>query len=551
MKKLITVNNTSRIRNLACCALLPLALLTAGGCDDFLERSSQTLLVPKTTAQYKEILQGEGYFRNLLTVTSTYDSDSYGYGFIEFMTDDVELFDVTTDPSCPRTWKTTKVDLHESVERYLGSYRWDVSIENSAQIDKVYLYLYRQAMVANICLEGLEESEGSNAEKEILSGQAAFTRAFAYFMLANIYAKPYSIAKPTDLCVPLKTTSTPTVEAYSRATVEQVWAQITGDMALALQNLRGKNLERNVYEISYPAALILAQRIALYMEDWQRAIAYGQEYVDTYAARYPIYDISGKDTSGSRGSNSTPGYVERFMNTADNTEVAWCFGNRSSQCYSYFINPGTLSSTTTNYGRYYRVSSKMQGNLMSTYEAGDRRKAYWFFHPQTNGATPTEHFDYVVIKDDNSSDAPNKLYLRTALRSSEVYLNLAEALARQPQPDPAAAVQLLNQLRERRFNPAQYAPLTAADFATADALVKYIWAERRRELCFEELHRWWDLRRTTRPRIVHPWLDNTAYVLEEDDPGYVLNFPEAELTFNGSALVPNQRPRRSQIPYNP
>jgi hypothetical protein len=541
------MNNTMtlRIRKLAFGALLPATLMLAG-CDDFLERSSQTLVVPKTTAQYKEILQGEGYFRELLNELSGGGS----YAFLQFMTDDVEFFDVTADPQRPAGWETTKTGEPVDVEQYINCYRWDVSVETSTYTDVAYLYLYRQAMVANVCLEGLEESEGDAAEKEVLLGQASLSRAFAYFMLANIYAKPYSQARPEDLCVPLKTDPTPTVETYSRATVEQVWTQITNDIGVALKNLKGKGLERNVYEISYPAALILAQRIALYMEDWDRVVGYGQEYIDTYAAAYPIYDISGKEAAGPRVPDDNNPYVEKFID-AENTEIVWCFGSGSAHRYRYIISPSTLTAPANiHLGRYYRVSSKMQNNLMSAYEEGDRRKAYWFFPPAGSGVHPSMRFDYVTVKSDNDSHSPNRLYLGMALRSGEVWLNLAEALARKPQPDPAAAVELLNQLRQKRFDPTRYAPLTAGDFS-ADELTRYIWTERRRELCFEENHRWWDLRRTTQPEIVHPWRDGTAYVLGENDPAYTLNFPEAELTFNGSALVPNQRPRRSPIPYNP
>jgi hypothetical protein len=540
------MNNTMtlRIRKFAFGALLPATLMLAG-CDDFLERSSQTLLVPKTTAQYKEILQGEGYFRELLN----HVSPNSHYAFIQFMTDDIEFFDVTLSPQCPAGWSASKTAEVDNVERYTGCYCWDVSIESDKQPDKAYLYLYRQAMVANVCLKGLEEIEGTDAEKEVLRGQAAFTRAFAYFMLANIYAKPYSQAQPKDLCVPLKTDPTPVVETYARATIEQVWGQITEDIDIALQNLKDKGLERNIYEISYPAALILAQRIALYMEDWPKAVAYGQEYIDSYAPSYPIYDISDKDTPGPRVPSETEPYVEKFINS-QNTEIVWNFSGGSSYRITYIISPITLSTNAT-IGKYYRVSSAMPGNLISCYQTGDRRLAYWFFHPTGNGIHSSTRFDYIVIKDHNdSSNKKYPLYLSEGLRSSEVYLNLAEALARKPQPQPEEAVKLLNDLRQKRFDPTLYTPLTTGDFvADADSLTRYIWEERRRELCFEENHRWWDLRRTTRPRIVHPWKDKTAYILEKDDPGYTLNFPDVELTFNGSDLEPNRRPKRATMPY--
>ncbi|MDR2813188.1 MAG: RagB/SusD family nutrient uptake outer membrane protein [Prevotellaceae bacterium] len=543
---------TLRIRQFACGALALATLLLPGGCDDFLKRSAQNLVVPKTTAQYKEILQGEGYFRLLLQNLST----EKGYAFLQFMTDDVEFFDVTVDPSAPRGWSASKIGEFSEVEHYINCYRWDVSVESSTLSDKVYLYLYKQAMVANVCLDGLEESEGSETEKEILRGQATFSRAFAYFMLANIYAKPYNRARPEDPCVPLKTSSTPVVEPYSRATIAQVWSQITGDIQTALQNLKGKGLEQNVYEISHPAALILAQRIALYMEDWQRAVEYGREYIDAYAAKYPIYDISHKDTAGSRlaeyGKEEGGLYVEKFINSS-NTEVVWSFGSSSTAVYYNIITPTTKLTVPANQnlGKYYRASSKMANSLISTYEQGDRRKNYWFFQPTRSGVYVSEYFDYITVKaeSEGGSKNPNSLYLRMALRSAEVWLNLAEALARKPQPEKADAVALLNELRVKRFAPTAYTPLSEADFAATDSLVSYIWTERRRELCFEENHRWWDLRRTTQPRIVHPWRERTAYVLVENDPAYTLNFPEEELTFNGSLLTPNVRPRRTPIPY--
>ena len=34
-------------------------------CDDFLERSAQNLIVPETVEHYKELLQGEAYFKDL------------------------------------------------------------------------------------------------------------------------------------------------------------------------------------------------------------------------------------------------------------------------------------------------------------------------------------------------------------------------------------------------------------------------------------------------------------------------------------------------------
>ncbi|MEI9944259.1 MAG: RagB/SusD family nutrient uptake outer membrane protein [Chitinophagaceae bacterium] len=108
-------------------------------------------------------------------------------------------------------------------------------------------------------------------------------------------------------------------------------------------------------------------------------------------------------------------------------------------------------------------------------------------------------------------------------------------------PDNTKAISLLNQLRSKRIG--SYTNLTAANFADQPALVTFILEERRRELCFEEFHRWWDLRRNGQPKLEHAWLADT-YKLNAKDPAYVLNFPRYELEFNPD-LVPNPRPVRT------
>ena len=86
--------------------------------------------------------------------------------------------------------------------------------------------------------------------------------------------------------------------------------------------------------------------------------------------------------------------------------------------------------------------------------------------------------------------------------------------------------------------------MSTADFANKEELVKFIWAERRRELCFEEHMRFWDLRRQGRPRIVHKlYIDQTTYetyVLEEGSPNYVLSIPKSEMKYN-SGVSSNPR----------
>ena len=77
---------------------------------------------------------------------------------------------------------------------------------------------------------------------------------------------------------------------------------------------------------------------------------------------------------------------------------------------------------------------------------------------------------------------------------------------------------------EKRYTAAFYTRYaTQLDALSKEELLKYIADERARELAFEG-HRWFDLRRTSRPSIQKTYKDNT-YKLNENDSRYTLRFP--------------------------
>ena len=493
--------------------------LSLCSCSNFLEQSAQDLVIPETIAQYKEILQGEAYFRDVLN----------NYMFIEYMTDDVEYFDAAS--------MGTSMGLGEDsrLMTQFNSYAWSDEIENANFTDNLFRYLYKHVMTANVCLESIDAAEGTVTEKEILQGQASFVRAFAHFMLANTYAKPYNESSPNDLCIPLKMNSVPTTETYGRASVKEVWDLIVSDLNVAMEKLKDKKIT-NMYEVNYKAALVLSTRVALYMENWDRVIQLGELLVQS--GEHPLFDISGKTSASSAVDGDVT--IKNFVGY-DNKEIVFLFGERQYELYSNRITGTNLSSI------YFRVSSREAGNLISQYTynttttEGDHRLAYWFLPPRSNEtSSPSYRYNHRVLKYDIRD---GEYYAQFALRSGEVYLSLAEAYARKSSPDVSKALGYLNALREKRIRP--YTSLTSGDFPTSQALATFIWEERRRELCFEELHRWWDLRRTGQPKLVHRWRSNT-YTLQQGDPAYVLNFPLFEREYNGVKLGSNPRPARGQ-----
>ena len=87
---------------------------------------------------------------------------------------------------------------------------------------------------------------------------------------------------------------------------------------------------------------------------------------------------------------------------------------------------------------------------------------------------------------------------------------------------------------------------TEADFANNTALLQFVRDERRRELCFEETHRWNDLRRYGCPRIEHKFYatkdaEPATYVLEAGDKNYTLALPKSETEYNTQIEIYDRR----------
>lgn len=64
-----------------------------------------------------------------------------------------------------------------------------------------------------------------------------------------------------------------------------------------------------------------------------------------------------------------------------------------------------------------------------------------------------------------------------------------------------------------------------------ESLISEILDERARELAFEG-HRWFDLRRTTRPRIEKTLYSGQTIILEQNDERYTLRIPQSAIEAN-------------------
>lgn len=137
---------------------------------------------------------------------------------------------------------------------------------------------------ANYILAAEETMEGATADKNYVLGQAYTIRAFSYFMMAQYFARTYK-GHENEPCGPIYTEpTTPETQGQPRATVAEVYAQITSDIQKGVSLLSTAHAVTTKSHIGYDVALGIQARIALVMEDWQTALSASKKAMEVTSA---------------------------------------------------------------------------------------------------------------------------------------------------------------------------------------------------------------------------------------------------------------------------
>lgn len=471
---------------------LLVALMGLSSCKKFLEERTQSEMTPVTTRDYSELLYGTAYTNGL----EIFQPQTV------FMDDDIQVY-------------SNDVDHNRDAQGPLAGFSWQYDYADrmegnnnfTEQNFNSYIRYYKKISGCNIGLDNAYSSSGTIEEKDQLAGEAYGMRAWYYFNLVNLYARPYNDSSTTPdklKGVPLMLSSNLLQDLPARNTVKEVYDQIEKDLEASVERL-GKEKKQSYYRFNYLAASLLASRVGLFMEKWDKAITNADAVIASYSE---LYDLNDWPANYAPDENS---FLPICTNPAK--EVLWLFSN---------YNEYQVSSTV------YAVSQ----DLAAQFEPTDLRTLIYY-----NEIPPFLYFIIPVkfssakhsLKKGNASGA--------AFRTSEAYLNRAEAYAQKFIATGDAgfmqkSLDDLNTLRSKRFAPADFHPVTAM---TGPELLQFCRNERRREL-FTEHHRWYDLRRYGMPEIVHHFeLQGgvaSRYVLLKGDPQYTLQIPEAAILLN-------------------
>lgn len=505
---------------LLCCAS---ALIALTSCGDFLRDDSPDLLIPEDVAEYQAVLNGEGYPNSGYTTNNSFSDD---LDFVHLMTDDVGVS--PTSDSRSVLWEG---DDEFALASGKGAFTWAQDIAfYDASYSSFYLKRYTNIMACNIIIENAETMKGDRAKVASCVAQAYALRALNYLWLVNLFGLPYNEqTAAADMGVVIRLKSDITRDQPARSTVKEVYDLINSDLERSFELWPKASYSSNKYLLSERAVQLIKCRVALYQGKWDDVIKYGTLLSES---NYDLYNISGIPQSEMTNSGSSGEFA--FLDPNSNSELVFIFGG--SQFDSNKFMPWIRSMKDA----AFVPSQAKVGDLIPSYEEGDQR-IYAFFQQNRNESDGYHDYRY----------APNKHYkygiFSQALRTSEALLSVAEAYVQKgSESDKAEAVRLLNLLRKNRFTPETYKELTLADFPTTADLLQFVRDERRRELCFEDVHRWVDLRRYGMPRMVHTFYasKNAApevYVLEQGDRNYTLELPLEELDFNKVIQPTNRR----------
>lgn len=378
-------------------------------------------------------------------------------------------------------------------------YTFNSTVFTDGEQDGLWEYSYSRIYTYNVIANNVMEStEATDEHKRQVRAEALVGRALEYLTLVNAYGKHYDAATAaTDPGVPLRLDDDMEAKDLKHATVQEVYDQIKADLDEAAPNLPEKPVD-NAFRASRPVGYGILARMYLYMGDYAKALTNAELSLQANSTLIDLSQYEVVDPLQYFGRINVP-------DLGDNPENTYIR-----------MAPATIGLSARVYG---------SDDLMALYDH-ERDARYRLFFTRSIGGYS---LDYDLW-------APY-LNVNMALTTAEMYLIAAECAVRTGDTDKATTY--LNTLRQHRYSP--YEPFEAS---SAQALLKEILDERRRELPFNGCMRLIDLKRLNREpgfakTITHE-VDGTTYTLEPGSPKYVLPIPPNVLRFN-PGMEPNVR----------
>ena len=281
--------------------------------------------------------------------------------------------------------------------------------------------------------------EELRASADVLKGVALFCRASAYLTLTRYFGQVYDPATASeDLSVPLILVYDQTAKP-ERATVEEVYEQISWDLDDALTYLENIPGVPAATMPTSDAVKALMARYYLDVQDYAKAAQYAMEVIESPAGYTLAATPEDMQVEYSYDSGAEP-IVQMFASKAEGTIAKTLY---------------TSVNNDANVGKYFGPYFLPSANLLNSYEPTDFRFQIWFtkaLYPVfMNGSYYNDIYVFVKYLGNPylySGDIENGAHAAKPLMISEMHLIAAEAYARLENTIKAKSV--LNALQRAR-----------------------------------------------------------------------------------------------------
>lgn len=487
-------------------ALAAGALAMTACSDDYLETEPSNTVLDETLSNDVEYY---GTYINGINLLMMYQQGAYGQGYCG-------MIDVLVDigNTCGNDWSNEALGGFNSANMKL------TTANNAAYAGYAWWFLYQIIGQANRIISHIDEAAGSDESRAFYKAQALTYRAYCYQYLVQIFGNRWSDSNNgATNAVVLRVNDSR--EDLGLSTLANCYAQIYQDCddAIALFGQSGRSAT-NFFDPSINLAYGVKARAALCREDWTTAA----ECAEKARAGHPL--MSAREfQSGFHTANDEwifGAYAGSEMNM-------WYYSFGCYYAYNGYYSAAsgynTLGSRqlvdalndTDARKQLFASESMLQKidpsiDVDALLESGDIMNYCWA-NDQTQEGVALAHaiYDYMdsvpgVLAASNLTGAyPARPAVYSQLkfgctelpgvsqmvlmRSAEMYLTQAEALCKKPNPDYAAAQQLLYDVNSRMD------PSYTKSTKTGQALIDEILFYRRAELWGEGFD-WFDLKRT-------------------------------------------------------
>ncbi len=395
-------------------------------------------------------------------------------------------FAVLSDDFKPTAYSSAYAELD-------NLYNWqDNAIDNlSSQLWTDY---YMTIAYLNTLLTRLDEVEltedGDAVELDKVRSEAQALKAYCYFDLLRIYAPRYAEENLDRDGIILKNRLE--LDFLPRSSMRDCISEIDGLLTAAASV---ENTGTSVYYFGSDAVAALRAEFELYRENYKAAVTSGLPLLNGAAERW----------------------------TATDYDNLWTANESQERIFAPYIFDSFYIDL--NYDRergdYFCLSDEV------TYEEGDMRKT-WCEYTETPMTGVRCFGKYNRMYYENTEVR----YINT-LRYSGVCFTVAEAYARDNQPDEAVA--LMNEYLGARG-------CTLMDEnLSGDNLVNAILAEKQKEFVGEGT-RYFDLKRTGVPVVRYNESGSAAMTISVDDYRHLFPIPQSEYRYNDNITAEHQNP---------